>query len=194
MRPRSEISSLAHQAKTAAPAGQFSTMEAQLEVGPEPFSQTLEIGLKFQAAPYRLKYTIAENGPPRVIVDAEDLRSFGTHQSEYIELRTLSDVTAWFPSISKLYFGVVSRTVVVIPNRYVILRNSGVCAALCNAPVDSSPGLNVPNSSLSSRWFRTSVLSISFFWPLKSNPGPTPNCVALASICPRPFNSVRPPD
>src|ERR1700712_2998670 len=93
------------------PPGVFATMERRFEAGPEPFNAAIGIGSKFRADVYRLKFTVADNGPPRVIINADDLVSFDTHQSEYIELRALGDVTGRFPSISRLYFGVVSRTV-----------------------------------------------------------------------------------
>jgi hypothetical protein len=76
-----------------------------------------------------------------VIVNANDLRGFDVHQTEFVELRALGDISTRFPSIGKLYLGVVSRLVTVIPARYVILRESGVCDARCTALVDSSPGL-----------------------------------------------------
>jgi hypothetical protein len=113
------------------------------EVGVAPFSVTLELERKYEADAYRPRYTISgSDGQLRVIVNADDLHHFDLPQTEFIELRALGDVQARYPSISKLYLGVISRTVIVIPAHYVILRESAVCAATCNALVDSSPGVN----------------------------------------------------
>src|SRR5258708_31786526 len=44
-----------------------------------------------------------------------------------------------YPSFSRLYIGVLSRTIIAIPARYAITRGSTGCAALCQALLDSSP-------------------------------------------------------
>ena len=124
------------------PPGMMGNMMLQFEAAPVRFGATLDIGRKYRNDQYRLKYTIATTGAPRVIVNAEDLRGFDVRQTEFVELKTLGDISARFKSISSLYLGVVSKRVVVIPSRYVILRESGVCDARCTALVDSSPGLN----------------------------------------------------
>ncbi|WP_046867586.1 hypothetical protein [Microvirga massiliensis] len=104
------------------------------------FSVGAQLGRKFATDLYRLKLTIDRGDGPRPIVDISDLNSFNTIQSEYIELTALGDISSKYPSIRQLYLGVLSRTIVVIPQRYVIVRDRGSCAAVCRALVDSSPG------------------------------------------------------
>ncbi|WP_156797103.1 hypothetical protein [Nitrosomonas sp. Is79A3] len=134
--------SASYQAWGRIPQSHISSNMAMLGTIPIPYSISLDINRKYEADLYRLKYTIASISTPHVIINAEDLRNFNAHQTEFVEFRTLGDVSARYPSISKLYLGVVSRTILVIPSRYVILRESDSCAAVCNALVDSSPGLN----------------------------------------------------
>lgn len=106
-----------------------------------PFNNTLEIGAKYQGDAYRLAYTIATTGAPRVIINADDLDGFNVRQSEYVELKVLGDLAARYPSIAKAYLGVISKTLMVIPARYVLLRDTAGCRGRCTALVDSSPGL-----------------------------------------------------
>jgi hypothetical protein len=124
------------------PPGSFSTMDLRFERAPIQHTVPIDIGRKYEGGDYQLKYTIASGGVRRIIVGVDDLRDFNVHQSEFSELKVLGDVSLRYPSISKIYFGVVSRTIVVVPARYVILREAGLCAASCNALLDSSPGLS----------------------------------------------------
>lgn len=107
-----------------------------------PFALQVPVSRKFAGDSYRLKFTVADGGVPRPIVSGADLQSYNVRQSEFIELRLLGNVSARYSSIDRLYLGVRSRTIVVIPFRYVILRQSSGCAAVCNALLDSSAGLN----------------------------------------------------
>jgi hypothetical protein len=99
---------------------------------------TVPLGAKYAADAYLLKYTINASGAPRPILSVDDLRDYNIHQSEYMELHALGDVTQRYPSISRLYLGVLSRTIVIAPVRYAIMRGSDSCAASCQVLLDSS--------------------------------------------------------
>ncbi len=104
-----------------------------------PFTKALAPGLKYNQDGYQLRYTVTTlTSPSRVIVSSADLNSFNGTQSQYVELKELGDINAKYPSISRAYLGVLSRTIVVIPQRYSILRSKAGCAAMCLARVDSS--------------------------------------------------------
>src|SRR5262249_22386238 len=67
-----------------------------------------------------------------------DLKDFSLTQSEFTELKALGDISQRYATLSRLYIGVLSRTIVVVPRRYAIVRGRFGCAALCMALVDSS--------------------------------------------------------
>jgi hypothetical protein len=105
-----------------------------------PFEQDLGIGLKYDADGYQLQYTVTTlSSPSRVILSVADLNGFNAPQSQYVELKELGNINARYPSISQAYIGVLSRTIVLIPQRYSILRSRSGCSASCLARVDSSP-------------------------------------------------------
>jgi hypothetical protein len=106
-----------------------------------PLSVNIPISTKFAADPYRKKFIINLGGISRAILGPEDLKNFNAKQSEFAELKLLGNVNQKYPSIGRLYWGILSRSIIVIPTRYVILRQIQSCAAVCNALVDSSPGL-----------------------------------------------------
>ncbi len=108
-----------------------------------PFTLVVPVARKFAADPYRLKFTVATGGGvSRPIIGVQDLQTFKGSQTQFTELKLLGNVSERYPSIARLYLGILSSTIVVIPARYVILRQSSSCAAVCQALVDSSPGLN----------------------------------------------------
>ena len=112
----------------------------QLVEGSLPFEQALAIGLKYNADGYQLQYTVTTlDSPSRVILSVADLIGFNAPQSQYVELKELGSLNARYPSISNAYIGVLSRCIVLIPQRYSILRSKAGCAASCVARVDSSP-------------------------------------------------------
>jgi hypothetical protein len=112
----------------------------QLVVASLPFEQDLGVGLKYNADGYQLQYTVTTlSSPNRVILSAADLNGFNAPQSQYVELKELGDINAKYPSISRAYIGVLSRTIVLIAQRYSILRSKSGCSASCLARVDSSP-------------------------------------------------------
>jgi hypothetical protein len=99
----------------------------------------LPLGLKYKQDGYQLKYTVSTvTVPPRVIRDANDLKDFSLRQSEFTELKALGDISQKYPSLSRAYLGVLSRTIVVIPRRYSVVRSQVGCAAQCMALVDSA--------------------------------------------------------
>ncbi|HEY4257940.1 MAG TPA: hypothetical protein VGM66_12060 [Candidatus Udaeobacter sp.] len=96
------------------------------------------IGLKYEQDGYQLKYTISTDAVTNhPIRDANDLKDFSLSQSEFTELKAI-DVSQ-YPTLTKLYMGVLSRTIVMVPKRYSVLRGRTGCAALCVAVADSSP-------------------------------------------------------
>ncbi len=105
-----------------------------------PYSETLPLGLKYAADGYQLRYMVATaSGPSRVILGAGDLSGFSQPQTQFAQLNELGDLSLKYPSISRAYFGVLSKTIVLIPQRYAIVRSKTGCAATCLARVDSSP-------------------------------------------------------
>lgn len=106
---------------------------------PLPYAKTLPLGLKYNADGYQLRYTISTTGTPsHVILSVNDLNSFNETQSQFAELKKLGDLSTKYPSLSRAYFGVLSRTIVLIPQRYSIVRGKTGCSATCLARVDSS--------------------------------------------------------
>lgn len=112
----------------------------------EPLVQTtrrweknLPLGLKYKQDGYQLNYTVSTAAVPHhVIRDSNDLKGFSLNQSEFTELKALGDIGQKYPSLSHAYLGVLSRTIVVIPSRYSIVRSHVGCAAMCMALVDSA--------------------------------------------------------
>ena len=112
----------------------------QLVVTSLPFEQDFGVGLKYNADGYQLQYTVTTlSSPSRVILSVADLDGFNAPQSQYVELKELGNINAKYPSISQAYIGVLSRTIVLIPQRYSIVRSKSGCSASCLARVDSSP-------------------------------------------------------
>lgn len=104
-----------------------------------PFAKTLAVGLKYNVDGYQLRYTVTTNSTAsRVIVSVADLNTFNTSQSQFAELKKLGNINLRYPSLNRAYIGVLSRTIVLIPQRYSIVRSKTGCAATCLARVDSS--------------------------------------------------------
>jgi hypothetical protein len=105
----------------------------------QSWGQPLPLGLKYKQDGYQLKYTVSTATiSSHVIREANDLKDFSLKQTEFTELKALGDVSQRYPTLSRLYIGVLSRTIVVIPRRYSVVRGRLGCAALCMALVDSS--------------------------------------------------------
>lgn len=99
----------------------------------------LPLALKYHQDGYQLKYTVSTDQiPNRVIRDANDLRDFTRGGSEFRELKALGDIGQRYPTLSRAYVGSFSRTIVVIPDHYSIVRTRIGCAAVCMALVDSA--------------------------------------------------------
>lgn len=99
----------------------------------------IAFGLKYRQDGYQLKFTVSTDAiPSRVIRDAGDLREFDSGGSEYRELKALGDISQRYPSLRRAYVGSFSRTIVVVPARYSIVRGRSGCAAQCLALVDSA--------------------------------------------------------
>ena len=101
------------------------------------FNLSLTLDQKYAANAYQLRYTVTENSVQRPIININDLKDFNLRQSEFMELKVLGDISQRYPSLRELYVGTLSRTIVVIPNEYVIVRESNHCDAICIALVDS---------------------------------------------------------
>ena len=126
-------------AKMDMPSGIRQRTDDSLVQTSQAWAKQLPIGLKYEQDGYQLKYTIStDTVTNHVIRDAHDLSDFSLSQSEFTELKAI-DVSQ-YATISKLYMGVLSRTIVMIPRRYSITRGRAGCAALCVAVVDSSSG------------------------------------------------------
>lgn len=102
------------------------------------YDRTVEVGLSYFTDEYRSRFTITRDGMTRPIIDANDLSQFAGPRSEYRELTSLGPVSAKYPTLSRLYFGQVSGTVVAIPAAYGIQRRSTGLAASCDTIVDAA--------------------------------------------------------
>ena len=104
-----------------------------------PYNESLRLGLKYNGNGYQLRYTLTTTtGTSQVILGADDLSSFSQRQTQFVELNELGDLNQKYPTLSRAYFGVLSKTIVLIPQRYAIVRSKTGCAATCLARVDSS--------------------------------------------------------
>jgi hypothetical protein len=101
---------------------------------------TVSLGTTYARLSYRPLYTLTE--PPattaRPIVNVSDLTMFTTRGTEYVQLSSLGDVPARYPSLTGVYLGQVSGTVVVVPAAYGIVHTSSGCEMSINAVVDTS--------------------------------------------------------
>jgi hypothetical protein len=90
---------------------------------------------KFAASPYSLQFEVNDGASSHPIINVNDLREFNVRQSEFKQLTALGDLTQRYSSLSRAYIGVLSKTIVVIPSRYVISRNM---ASVDTATVDTA--------------------------------------------------------
>ena len=105
----------------------------------QSWGKPLPLSLKYKQDGYQLKYKVSTATiPSHVIRNASDLKDFSLGQTEFTELKALGDVSLRYSTLSRLYIGVLSRTIVVIPKRYSVVRGRLGCAALYMALVDSS--------------------------------------------------------
>ncbi len=103
----------------------------------QTWTKPLPLFLKYQQGGYQLKYTVSTaTVSDHIIRDVKDLKDFSLSQTEFAELKALD--MSKYPTLSRLYIGVISRTIVVIPQRYSVVRGRSGCAATCYALVDSS--------------------------------------------------------
>jgi hypothetical protein len=106
----------------------------------QAFSQALSLGLKYAADGYQLRYTVATaTTPSRAILGADDLSGFSQSQTQYAELKELGDIGLKYPTLSCAYLAAISKTIVLIPRRYSIMRGKTGCSASCLARLDSAP-------------------------------------------------------
>jgi len=113
---------------------------ARPSLGDMPWTDGMLAGLKYAQAAYQLKYATQVGAARQVIRDAGDLNNFAQGGSEFRELLALGALGERYPTISKAYVGSISRTIVVIPRHYAMLRTRSGCVASCTALVDSTPG------------------------------------------------------
>jgi hypothetical protein len=105
----------------------------------QSWGAALPLGLKYNLDGYQLRYTVSSpTVAGHVILTTADLGDFNQSQTEFAELKALGNLNFKYPSVSRAYFGVLSRTIVLIPQRYAIVRGKTGCAATCLARVDSS--------------------------------------------------------
>ena len=119
-----------------------------ITVGEDTFQRTsldeslpLSLDNKYNANVYSLKFTISVNGAPeRTIINENDLAGFNVKQSEFTELKVLGDIRQKYPSLSRLYQGILSKTIIVIPVTYSMVRSTHGLSAICQALLDSADG------------------------------------------------------
>ena len=100
---------------------------------------TVALGTTYAQQPYRPLYTLTE--PPataRPIVSVSDLTMFTSTGTEYVQLSSLGNVPARYPSLSSVYLGQVTGTVVAVPAAYGIVHTSSGCEMSINAIVDTN--------------------------------------------------------
>lgn len=131
---------------TAAPASAGGPAGASTPPSPNwmeitsAYSETLPLNLKYNADAYQLRYTIATaDTSSRVIIGPGDLGSFNQTQTQFTEFDALGPLGLKYPSLSRAFLGSFSKTLVLIPQRYSILRGKNGCSASCLALIDSSP-------------------------------------------------------
>lgn len=106
---------------------------------------TIALSATYAAPAYRSDYTVATGAGASVrpIIDASDLTGFATAHSEFVELTSLGDPSSRYPSIRRLYLGLASGRVVVVPASYLVQRGSAGLGATLQAALDDSPGPHV---------------------------------------------------
>jgi hypothetical protein len=100
---------------------------------------TVALATTYAQQQYRPRYTLTK--PPmtaRPIANVSDLTTFTSTGTEYIQLSSLGDVPARYPSLTSVYLGQVSGTVVAVPAAYGIVHTSSGCEMSINAVVDTN--------------------------------------------------------
>jgi hypothetical protein len=106
---------------------------------PQPWTQSLPLGLKYAISAYQLQYSIDLAGaPPAVLTSVAQLKSFNAAQSQFVELESMGDLSLTYPTIARAFVGSLSQEIVLIPQRYAIIRSESGVAATCYARVDPS--------------------------------------------------------
>lgn len=103
----------------------------------QTFYQTINLDKKYNGNKYQLSYKLSSNAGTRPIVDVNDLKNLNNNPTEFSELKIID--LSKYPSIQTLYIGVLSRTIIVLPRIYGIVRNAITCSASCLALVDTTP-------------------------------------------------------
>ena len=95
--------------------------------------------MTYAQQPYLPLYTLTQ--PPatiaRPIGNVSDLTTFTSTGTEYVQLSSLGDVPARYPSLTSVYLGRVSGTVVAVPAAYGIVHTSSGCEMSISAVVDT---------------------------------------------------------
>jgi hypothetical protein len=105
----------------------------------EAWSQSIPLGLKYNTDAYKFRYSVsANNQHPAVLTSVDQLKSFDYPQSQFIEFDALGNLTANYPSIARAFAGRLSEQIILIPQRYAIVRGKSGLFATCVARVDSS--------------------------------------------------------
>ncbi len=101
----------------------------------------LPLDNKYISNVYSLKFTVSSDTfVAHPIINQNDLSGFNVKQSEFSELTVFGDIRQKYPSMSRLYMGVISRTIMVIPASYSIVRSTDGLSTLCQASLDSGSG------------------------------------------------------
>lgn len=124
------------------------TVPATSTTGADTFQRTsmvvsfqLLLDNKYNVNAYSLKFTISSGGAAaRPIINENDLIGFNLKQSEFKELTIFGDIRQKYPSMSRLYIGSLSRTIIIIPVMYSMVRSIDGLSALCQALLDSASG------------------------------------------------------
>ena len=110
----------------------------QFQQGTSTIALRATLGTKYAANAYALKFTVGDGSVTRPIINVNDLKNYNVKQSEFTELKTLGDISQRYPSLNRMYLGVLSKTIVVIPSCYAIVRSTHGAGARCEALLDSA--------------------------------------------------------
>lgn len=103
-----------------------------------PTVLNLSLEKKYAGSQYSLLFKVNDGASTRPIINVNDLSAFNIRQSEFKQLMALGDINQRHESLSRAYIGVLSKTIVVIPSRYVIARSTAALDCECFALVDSA--------------------------------------------------------
>ncbi|NLR58865.1 hypothetical protein HGH93_12180 [Chitinophaga polysaccharea] len=103
----------------------------------EAFDLVIDFERKYAVNGYQLAYLLIVGSVMRPIINVGDLKNFNGNLTEFSQLKVID--TSKYPSIQALYYGVLSKVVIIVPRSYGIVRKSNICAASCLALIDSTP-------------------------------------------------------